>query len=88
MVFYNCYLCNFKSPNKYNYNQHCKSKKHLDKLSKSESGNVEKCGQNVENVEKNAYLIQKRNKIMHFFWKKVHKIFVNYAVRFFQEVTA
>ena len=33
--------------------------------------------------KKNAYLIQKRNKIMHFFWKKVHKIFVNYAVRFF-----
>ena len=52
MVSYNCYLCKFKSPNKYNYNQHCKSKKHLDKLSRSESENVEKCGQNVENVEK------------------------------------
>ena len=39
-------------------------------MSKSESGNVEKCGQNVENVEKNAYLIQKRNKIMHFFLEK------------------
>ena len=55
MVSYNCYLCNFKTPNKYNYNQHCKSKKHLDKLSKSESENVEKCGKNVENVEKKMH---------------------------------
>ena len=56
MVSYNCYLCNFKTPNKYNYNQHIKSKKHLNKLSKNGSENVEKCGKNVENVEKKCII--------------------------------
>ena len=55
MVSYNCNLCNFKTPNKYNYNQHIKSMKHLNNLSKNESENVEKCGKNVENVEKKMH---------------------------------
>ena len=54
MVFYICYLCNFKTPNKYNYNQHIKSKKHLNNLSKNGSENVEKCGKMWKKCGKNV----------------------------------
>ena len=49
MVVYSCHLCHFYSPNKYNYQQHLKTKRHLQQIGKLQSENEEK---NEENEEK------------------------------------
>ena len=48
MVVYQCQICNFSTPNRYNYNQHMKTNKHLQKMAETQSQNVEKCGQIVD----------------------------------------
>ena len=73
MVVYQCQICNFSTPNRYNYNQHMKTNKHLQKMTKSQTQNVEKCGLNVENVDKKCIIKSKQNQDpMHFSHKNPH----------------
>ena len=51
MVFYNCQDCNYSTPNKYNYNKHLKTSKHLLLSQKNVQQIVENVEKNVENVE-------------------------------------
>ena len=49
MVVYNCHLCQLYTPNKYNYEQHLKTNKHLHKFGQLQSKNEEKkCIDNTE----------------------------------------
>ena len=41
MVSYKCQFCNFSTSNKYNYQQHLKTKKHLSKCSSEDPPIVE-----------------------------------------------
>ena len=73
MVVYQCQICNFTTPNRYNYNQHIQTNKHLQKMTKSKTQNVEKCGLNVENVDKKCIIKSKQNlESMHFSHKVPH----------------
>ena len=51
MVLYNCLECNYSTSNKYNYNKHLKTSKHLLLSQKNVQQNVENVEKNVENVE-------------------------------------
>ena len=51
MVLYNCQECNYSTSNKYNYNKHLKTSKHLLFAQKKVQQNVENVEKNVENVE-------------------------------------
>jgi hypothetical protein len=52
MVIYTCQICHFNTPNKYNYDEHLKTKKHLNKFGQLQSKNEEKNEENEENEEK------------------------------------
>ena len=58
MSIYKCLKCNFSTPNKYNYSQHLKTKKHLRKMTSEDpqnEGNEEENEDLVpENEDKNA----------------------------------
>ena len=59
MVLYNCQNCNFTTSNKYNYEQHLKTKKHLSKMTSEDPKNEENEEENEElvpeNEDKNAF---------------------------------
>ena len=75
MVVYQCQICSFSTPNRYNYNQHMKTNKHLQKMAETQSQNVEKCGPNVENVDKKCINNTTEKKTpMHFSHKDPHNI--------------
>ena len=79
MVSYNCQFCNFSTSNKYNYQQHLKTKKHLSKSSSEDPQIVENVVEIVEvvpkNVEKNASNNTNQNQSpMHFFEKSPPKV--------------
>ena len=52
MVIYTCQICHFNTPNKYNHEQHLKTKKHLNKFGQLQLKNEEKNEENEENEEK------------------------------------
>ena len=65
MVLYNCQKCNFMTSNKYNYDQHLKTKKHLRKMTSEDpqnEGNEEENEDLVpENEDKNAFFNTNKN---------------------------
>ena len=62
MSIYKCLKCNFSTPNKYNYSQHLKTKKHL-------SQNQLNAPKNEQNKQKNVHIEQENEQNEH---KKMH----------------
>ena len=62
MVSYNCQLCNFSTSNKYNYQQHLKTKKHQTIKSKGHPKNVQIKSKNEQNEQKNEQNEQNQTK--------------------------
>ena len=61
MVLYNCQKCNFTNSNKYNYDQHLKTKKHLRKMTSEDPQNEENEDLVPENEDKNAFFNTDKN---------------------------
>ena len=73
MSIYQCQKCNFSTPNKYNYSQHLKTKKHLSLIKlnapeneQNEQKNEQNEQENEQNEQKKCILQLKRTKRMHF----------------------
>ena len=63
MSIYKCLKCDFSTPNKYNYNQHLKTKKHLSQNQLNAPKNEQNEQKNEQNEQKNE---QNEQKKMHF----------------------
>ena len=87
MVFYNCSFCQYSTSNKNNYTKHLNTKKHLLIVSQKKQQNEENEEKNEENEEKEYLVIPNITILKHFVLKMTLKIFVNSAVRNFQEMT-